>query len=85
MVCEYWGLNKMPDIVPVTFSKVSPWKINLHSLIQSSLKKVPEDVIDDKSAVVQVMAWYKSGTKPLPGLIMNQFTDAYQWLSARLQ
>ena len=34
-------------------------------LIQISLKFVPKGPIDNKSALVQVMAWRRSGDKPL--------------------
>ena len=35
-------------------------------LITISLKFVPESLIDNKSALVQVMAWHPTGDKPLP-------------------
>ena len=44
--------------------------------IQIALKLVPEDPIDNKSAVVQVMAWCWTGGKPLPEPMLTQFTDA---------
>ena len=45
--------------------------------IQISLKFVPKSPIDNKSALVQVMAWHRTGDKPLPEPMMTQFTDAY--------
>ena len=33
--------------------------------------------IDNKSALVQVMAWRRTGDKPLPEPILTQFIDAY--------
>ena len=45
--------------------------------IQISLKFVPMHPIDNKSSLVQVMAWHQTGDKPLPGPIMTQFIDAY--------
>ena len=33
--------------------------------------------IDNKPALVQVMAWRRIGDKPLPETMMAQFTDAY--------
>ena len=39
------------------------------------LKFVPEGLIDNKSALVQVMAWRQIGDKPLPEPMMTQFTD----------
>ena len=35
--------------------------------------------IDNKSALVQVMAWRWTGDKPLPEPMLTQFTDAYMW------
>ena len=38
---------------------------------------VPNDIIDNTTAVVQLMAWRRTGDKPLPELMLIQFTDAY--------
>ena len=46
-------------------------------LIQISLKFVPRSPVDNKPALVQVMAWRQTGDKPLPELMMTKFTDAY--------
>ena len=47
-------------------------------LIQISLKYVPRSLISNKPALVQVMAWRRSGNKPLlPGQMQTRFTDAY--------
>ena len=45
--------------------------------IQISLKFVPRSPVDNKSALVQVMAWRRTGDKPLPEPMLTQFTDAY--------
>ena len=42
-----------------------------------SLKIVLKISIDNKSALVQVMAWLRAGDKPLPELMLAGFTDAY--------
>ena len=42
-----------------------------------SLKFIAKGPIDNKSALVQVMAWRRTGDKPLPKAMMIQFTDAY--------
>ena len=39
----------------------------------------PKGPIDSKSALVQVMAWHRTGNKPLPEPMLAQFTDAYMW------
>ena len=50
---------------------------NLSISIQISLKFVPRGSNDNKSAVVEVMAWCGTGDKPLPEQMLTQFTDAY--------
>ena len=45
--------------------------------IQISLKPVSRDPIDNPPALVQVMAWRRTGDRPLPEPILIQFTDAY--------
>ena len=50
---------------------------NVRIPIQISLKFVPRAPIDIKSALVQVMAWRRTGDKSLPKAMMTQFTDAY--------
>ena len=47
--------------------------------IQISLKLVARIPIDNKPALVQVMAWHRTGDKPLPVPMMVQFTGAYMW------
>ena len=45
--------------------------------IQILLKFVPSSAFDNNPALVQVMAWCRIDDKPLPELMMTQFTDAY--------
>ena len=45
--------------------------------IQISLKFVPNGPIHNKAVLVQVMAWLRTGDKPLPEPMLNQFIDAY--------
>ena len=46
--------------------------------IRISLKFVSRSPVDNKPvALVQVMAWHRTGTKPLPETMLNQITDAY--------
>ena len=49
----------------------------LRILIPISLKFVPKGPNDNKSVLVQVMAWRRTGDKPLPEPMLDQFTDAY--------
>ena len=39
------------------------------------LKSVPSGQIDNKSALVQVMAWHRTADKPLPEPILTQFNS----------
>ena len=41
-------------------------------LIDISLKFVSKGPLDNKSSILQVMAWYQKGDKPLPDPIMTQ-------------
>ena len=50
---------------------------NIRIPIQVSLKFVPKSLIDNTPALIQVMAWRRTGDKPLPEAMMTQFTDAY--------
>ena len=45
--------------------------------ITISLKFISKGPIDYKSALVQVVAWHRTGEKPLPESMLTQFTDAY--------
>ena len=47
--------------------------ISIHFL----LKFVPSGPIDIRPALVQVMAWRRTGDMPLSELMLTQFTDAY--------
>ena len=62
--------------------------LNKHDiiLIGSSLKFAPSSLIDNKPALVQVMAWRRTGNEPLPELILTQFADARgRWVIFSLQ
>ena len=45
--------------------------------ITISLKFIPKGPIDYKSALVQVVAWHRTGEKSLPESMLTQFTNAY--------
>ena len=70
-------LDKMAAILADDIFKHIFLDENASILIQVSLKFVPKGPIDNKSALVQVMAWRRTGDKPLPEAMMTQFTDAY--------
>ena len=46
--------------------------------VQISLKFAPRSPIDNKPALVQVMAWRRPGAKPLSEPMLTGFTDAYK-------
>ena len=54
-------------------------------LIQISQKFVPRDPIDNKPALVQVMAWCRTGIKPLPEAMLTQFTEIIEILMGPVQ
>ena len=43
--------------------------------IQIALNFVPNGPTDNKSVLVQVMAWHRTGNMPLPEPMLTQFTD----------
>ena len=53
----------------------SNWNDKIPILI--SLKLVPKSSIENKPALFLVMVWRRTGDKPLPEPMMDQFTDAY--------
>ena len=52
--------------------------------IRISLKFVPRSPNGNKPALVQVMAWRRSGDKPLPEVMLAQLTDAYMRYSGEM-
>ena len=46
-------------------------------LIRISLKFVSKSPIDNKAALIQVMAWHRAGDKPLSEPMLTWFTNAY--------
>ena len=48
-------------------------------LISISLNFVPKGTIDNKSALVQVIAWCQTHDKPLAEPMLTQLTDTYMW------
>ena len=72
-------LDKMAAILADDIFKCIFLNENDKSMIQISLKLVPRSPVDNKPALVWVMAWCQTGDKPLPEAMMTQFTDAYVW------
>ena len=63
----------MAAISQTIFSELFSWMKLLFILIEF----VPKCSIDNKQALFQVMAWRRTGDKPLPEPIFTQFTGAY--------
>ena len=54
------------------------WKcLNFNYNMYSFTKVYSQGSIDYKSTLVQVVAWHRTGEKPLPESMLTQFTDAY--------
>ena len=49
---------------------------NFRIVIKNSLKYVPLGLIENKTALVQIVAWRRIGDKPLSEAILVCFTDA---------
>ena len=69
-------LDKMAAFLADEFFKRIFLNENDRFPIRVSLTFVPRSPIDDKSALVQVIAWRRIGDKPLPEPMVAQFTDA---------
>ena len=78
-VLMHLPLDKMVAISQKTFSNAVFINENFCVLIPISLKFIPKGPIDNKSSLVQVMAWCQTGNKPLSEPMMTQFTDTYMW------
>ena len=70
-------LDKMDAILADNIFKCIYLNENDRIQIQTSLKFVPRSPIDNKPALVQVMAWHRTGDKPLPEQMLTQSTNAY--------
>ena len=66
---------KITDDIFKSISNESVW-----ISITISLKFIPKGPIDYKSVLVQVMAWQRTGEKPLPESMLTKFTEAYMVL-----
>ena len=70
------SLDKMAAIVAEGIFKCIFLNENGRIPIQISLKFVSRSPIDNKPAFVQLVAWHRTGAKPLPEPVLTQFTDA---------
>ena len=67
------GLNKTYVILRKIFSKRTMLNENHYVSIQIALNFISRGPVDNKSTLVQVMAWRRSGDKPLPKPMMTQY------------
>ena len=67
----------MADILAEDIFKCIFLKEDVCNLIEISLKFVPKGLIDNNSALVQIIAWCLTGDKPLPEPTMTQITYIY--------
>ena len=79
-ILTHLPFDKMAAILADDIFKCIFLNENVRISIQISLKFVPKGPIDNKSALVQVIAWCRTGDKPLPEAMMTQFNDAYMRL-----
>ena len=70
-------LDKMATISQTTIWNAFLWIKSFCILFRISLNVVSKGPIDNKGALVQVMAWRWIGNKPLPELMLIQFPDTY--------
>ena len=70
------SLDKKAAISQTIFSDAFSW-MKICILIKILLQFVPKGPIDNKPALVQVMAWRRTGDKPLSEPMLTKFTDAY--------
>ena len=65
----------MDDIVQKSFAIFFFLNKKFPILNEVSMKCIPESPVNKKSALVQVMAWLRTGDKPLPEPMMTKFHD----------
>ena len=80
----HWGWNKMAAISQTTFSNAFSWNENVWIAINISPKFVHKGQINNIPALVQIMAWRRSGDKPLSEPMMAYLNDVYMRHSASM-
>ena len=70
----------LDKIAAILADDISKWTfLNKNDRIPTliSLKFIPKSPVDNKPTLVQVIAWCRTGDKPLPEPMMTNSTDAY--------
>ena len=70
-------LEKTATILADDISKWIFVNENGRNPTQFSLKFIPKSPVDNKPTLFQVIAWRRTGDKPLPEPMMTKSTDAY--------
>ena len=76
-ILTHLPLDKMAAILADNIFKCIFLNEDVRIPIWISLKFFLKGSIDNKPALVQVVAWCQTGDKPLPEAMMTQFTYAY--------
>ena len=71
----HWGWDKMAATWSNSIFKCSFVNKNVSISIKIPLNFVPKRPIDNKWSLAQVMAWRRTGDKPLPEAMMSQFNE----------
>ena len=75
---SHWVQDKMAAIFQTTISNGFSWtKSSYFDVSFTEVCFVPKDPIDNEPSLVQIMAWRRTGDKPLSEPMMALFTDAY--------
>ena len=69
-------LTQNCDISQALFSTVFTW-LTIFSVHLNCTETCPCSTIDNTSALLQVLVWRQAGGRPLPDLMLTQFSDAY--------
>ena len=80
LIIKYCSLNKMADIWQMTFS----WSFSYENIIVFDLNPlsfVPKGPINNRTTLVQLMAWWNTDDKPLLPPMMCQFINSFPLVS----
>ena len=82
----HWGWDKMANIFKTSFSKCIFLNENIWISLKISLEFVPKVRINNIPSLVQIMAWRRSGDKPLSepmmvSLLSHICVTRHQWVN----
>ena len=73
----HWGQYKIQAVLQTTFSNTLSWMKIYEFWLIFSLKSVPKGPVNNISVLVQIMAWRRSGDKPLFEPMMVNYWSIY--------